>query len=417
MTDTDVVVVGAGVAGLRCARHLHRQGYAVTVLEGRDRVGGRVVTDRVDGFLVDRGFQVLNPAYPAVKAELDVAALDLHCFDAGVLVRTATGLRVVADPVRAPQHAWATATSGLLSPRDVAAFARWAAPALLAPQRSASTPDAGLGETLDALGATGRLRRVFDRFMAGVLVDSTGSTSANFARLLVRSFALGRPGLPASGMAAVPAQLAADLPDVRLEHRVERITGRAGAFVIGHDAGVLTARVVVVAADPAGAYRLLGGPTPQLKGLTTWWYASDTAPAPHRLLAIDGRGGPASPPGPVWNAAVVTHAAPSYAPPGRHLIQATTLLDRPDGLAPESAVRAHLADLFGAPTDSWQVVAHHVIEHALPAFAPGTTMTAPVQASDGVFWCGDHRDTPSLQGALVSGARCAQAVAAALAAS
>ncbi len=146
-----------------------------------------------------------------------------------------------------------------------------------------------------------------------------------------------------------------------------------------------------------------------MKGLTTWWYATEVAPDRRALLAVDGRSGPAGgPPGPVWNAAVVSVAAPSYAPPGRHLVQATTLLDRPDGDAPDEVVRAHLGQIYGCDTARWQVVAHHRIPHALPALPPPLRLTRDLQVALGVLWCGDHRDTSSLQGALVSGERAAQ---------
>jgi hypothetical protein len=131
------------------------------------------------------------------------------------------------------------------------------------------------------------------------------------------------------------------------------------------------------------------------------------------MLAVDARGG-AAPPGPVWNTGVASNVAASYAPAGRHLVHATTLLDRPDGEAPESDVRRHLAGIHGCDTTRWQVVARNRIEHALPATPPGTPVRRPVALGDGLFVCGDHRDTASLQGALVSGRRAAAAVRRAL---
>lgn len=411
--DADVIVIGAGLAGLQCARDLTAAGLTVAVLEAEDAVGGRVRTDVVDGFLCERGFQVLNPAYPAVRRLVDIEALDLQAFDAGVLVRAADGWRVLASPLGAPGLLGATLGSGLLRSGEMVALARWLAPVMLAPQRAAHSRDAALGDELDARGIDGPLRRVMERFLAGVLVDSHQRTSANFTRLLLRSFALGSPGLPRDGMRALPEQLAAPLAGVRLGTRVVGVgpgPGGAGRSV-ATDGGVVGARAVVVAADPVTAAGLAHLPTPTMKGLVTWWFSAPEPPDPRALLAVDGRTGPdGGPPGPVWNAAVVTAAAPGHSSSGRPLIQGTTLLDRPDGDADEAEVLAHLADMYRCSTNGWEVVTRHRIPHALPAVPPPLRLTRPTRVGDGLYVCGDHRDTSSIQGALVSGERAARAV-------
>lgn len=406
--DADVIVVGAGLAGLSCARHLQDRGLTTIVLDRAAGVGGRVTSEHVDGYVVDRGFQVLNPAYPAVRQWIDVDALALQFFGAGVLVRTDDALVTVADPRREPTLLASTLRSGLVNTRDVAALTRWLAPAMAGPQRSLQGADRSLGEALDEAGATGALRRrVLDRFLAGVLVESRQASSAAFVRLLVRSFALGRPALPHGGMVALPRQVAAGLPDVRLEHEVVGVD--ATSVETAH--GRFTGRAVVVATDPGSARRLTGAPTRATKGLVTWWFATDTAPDDRLMLAVDGRGDVA-PPGPVWNTAIVSNAAPSYAPARRHLVQATTLLDRPDGDAPESDVRRHVGEVWRTDADGWQLVARHRIPDALPEVLPPLQARLPVRTPQGSYLAGDHRDTSSIQGALVSGQRAAAAVAA-----
>lgn len=402
--DCDVVIVGAGLAGLRCAGRLEAAGRRVVVLEASGHVGGRVSTEHLDGFTVDRGFQVLNPAYPAVRRHVDLRSLDLQSFDAGALVRTSASLEVLADPRRTPRHLPATLRSGLVDIGDLVALARWLGPTLVNPQGAARGPDTTLAHSLDAAGVDGRLRRVMDRFLAGVLVDSHGSSSAAFAKLLLRSFALGSPGLPRQGMQALPEQLALGLSDVRLNTPARSVAGGR----VETDSGTVTARHVVVATDPTTAAAFLGRPAPEMKGLTTWWWSAPEAPHQRGLLALDGRHGPdGGPPGPVWNTAVVSAAAPSYAPPGRHLVQATTLLDRPDGDAPEALVRRHVADIYRCDTTRWELVVHHRIPEALPAAPPPVRLRGDLRAGDDILVCGDHRDTSSIQGALVSGDRAA----------
>jgi phytoene dehydrogenase-like protein len=400
----DVLVVGAGLAGLVCARELGRAGLQVEVLEASDAVGGRVRTDVVDGYRCDRGFQLLNPAYPAVRELVDLDALDLRQFAAGAALANGAGLTVVADPVRGPSYLPGTVRSGYLRPLELARLGAWAAPALGSVDRLLDRPDTTLAESLDRAGVRGRLRtELFEPFITGVLADDTGATSATFVRLLVRSFLRGVPGVPAQGMAALSARVAEGLrAPVALGVRAHEVApGR-----VRTDAGEHLARAVVVATDPVSAGSLTGdGPVP-VKGLVTYWFTAPEPPTTLDLLVLDPQRR-----GPVVNTAVMTNVAPSYAPHGRHLVQATTLLKGDTG---EAAVRSHLARMYGTPVDAWELVVRHEIAGALPVQPPGSGVRRPVRLADGLFVAGDHRDTGSIQGAMVSGRRAAAAVRAAL---
>ncbi|MEV6284909.1 NAD(P)/FAD-dependent oxidoreductase [Kribbella sp. NPDC051770] len=401
---TDVIVVGAGLAGLNCALTLQSRGYAVTVLEAADAVGGRVRTDRIDGYLCDRGFQLLNPAYPAVRRYVDLEALDLQPFTAGVAVAGAAGTTLVADPRRSPSLLAKSLVSGYVQPRELSRLAAWAAPALGPVHRVlADSDDLSLRESLDAAGVEGRLRReILEPFLAGVLAEDEGSTSAAFVRLLLRSFLLGTPSLPAGGMQALPEQLASQLREpVQLERPVTSVQG--GDEVVVHTLdGELHARAVVLATDPATAAELLQVQAARMKGLTTYWFSTDEPPRSDKLLVVDGRRD-----GPVLNTAVMSNVAPTYAPPGKHLIQATTL--HPSD-AVEADVRIQLTRLYGTSAGAWELIVRHDIAEALPHHPPPLTHRREVDLGEGRFVAGDHRDTPSIQGALVSGRRAANAV-------
>ncbi len=409
--DADVIVIGAGLAGLQSARRLQRDGHRAIVLEAEEAVGGRIRTDVVDGFRCDRGFQVLNPAYPAVRSWIDLAALDLQRFGVGAAIRDTAGIRTLAHPLRHPRHALETLASSRLTAAELTGLARWIGPTLLrATAASRATTDTTLHDSFDRVGLTGPLRRdVLDTFLAGVLADSSGTASANYVRLLVRSFALGVPGLPSAGMQALPEQMATSLHDpVRLATPARAVRERRGGVEVTTDSGVLRARAVLVAVDPHRIGELTDQPAPATHGLTTWWFSAPHCPRRGRFLVLDASRPGGGPAGPVWNTAVVSEVAPTYAPAGRHLVQATTLLDRPDGRADEHAVRRDLERIYGVSTAGWEVLVHHVIPHTLPAQPPPLVDRRRQRIGEATWLVGDHRDTASIQGALVSGDRAAR---------
>lgn len=411
--DTDVIVIGAGLAGLQSARRLEGDGFGVTVIEADDAVGGRIRTDRVDGFRCDRGFQVLNPAYPAVRRGIDIPALELQDFGVGAIVRTGETTTTLAHPLRHPRHLAATLRSPLAPASDLLALARWIGPTLLrAGAASQATRDETLRASFDAVGLTGRLRRdVLDTFLAGVLADSSGDASANYVRLLVRSFALGVPGLPRAGMQALPEQLASQLAGpVRLQTAARELRETTDGVQVITDDGTLRARAAIVALGPQHLAELTSLPAPETHGLTTWWFRATGRPRTGPFLLLDASHPDGGPAGPIWNTAVISEVAPSYAPPGQHLVQATTLLGRPDGRASEAEVRRDLARLYGTPTDRWEVLARHVVPHTLPAQPPPLADRRTTWMSERVLVAGDHRETASIQGALVSGDRGGRAV-------
>jgi len=404
MTDCDVVVVGAGLAGLAAARHLASAGLAVQVLESSDGVGGRVRSDVVDGVTVDRGFQLLNPAYPQARAVLDLDALALQPFEPGVLLATADRRTLVVDPRRRPATLLATALHAPGSRGDQLRFAAYAARVLRnEPRALREAVDSTVGEAWAPFG--GLTTDALAPFLTGVLFDDSMTTSRRFVDLLLRSFVLGTPAVPAAGMQAMPDQLVRGL-DVRLGRPVRSVSGSS----VSTDESVVAARAVVVATDPVTAGALLPGlDVPAMRDGTTWWHLADI---PGEELT-GGRGVLVLDPqrrGPVVNTVVVSNAAPSYVDGTRALV-ATTVL----GLGTsEDDVRAHLALMHGVDTRRWDTVAVHRIAGTVPAVPPGTPLRRPVRHGD-VFVAGDHRDTASIQGALVSGRRTAASVLAALA--
>jgi glycine/D-amino acid oxidase-like deaminating enzyme len=405
--SADVVVVGAGLAGLAAAVRLQEAGVDTVVVEAAEAVGGRIRTDLVDGFRLDRGFQLLNPAYPEAERLLDLAALDLRPFDAGLAVARDGRRHVLGDPLRMPSTLPVDLTAPVGSVRAKASFGSWAAGlGLGSADAIRERPDRSLMAELRARGLDGPLTdRVLRPFLSGVLADDELATSQRVASMLLRAFARGNPSVPAHGMQAIPDQLAARLVPGTLQLGV-----RAGAVASGHvdtDAGRFSARAVLVASDPVTASELGVVPATPMRSLTTWWFVANGAPTDRPLLHVDGDSA-----GPLANTVVMTNAAPTYGPGnGRALVGATAVGSHAD-LAPEA--RRHAGRIFGVDPSGWELLRTDVIERALPSHPPGQPLARRVDLGDGVFVAGDHRDTPSTQGALVSGRRAADAVRARL---
>ncbi len=403
-----MIVVGAGLAGLRAAQVLTRRGVDVVVLDGADRAGGRIATDVVDGFRLDRGFQVLNTSYPALRATFGgrLGPLRLRTFESGAAIRGADGrLHTFSNPARRPSQAWATATDGLLPLWDKAKLVAWTARVLGSPpQRTAALIDRSAAQEFAAAGLDEPVVERFLRpFLSGVLGESALTTSSAYVRLVWRSFALGTVAVPGGGMGALPARLAATLPagTLRLGQSVTDV--RSGVARTSDEE--FTARAVVVATDPVTAGRLLPGlATPDMLALTTYYHVPPVAPTRSPLLHLDAAGGP------VANTVVLTAAATEYAPAGQSLVSSTVL----GGPVDETVVRRELARIYGVPTGAWTHLHTSEIREALPAFPAGRPLRSDVALRDGLFVAGDHRDTPSQQGALVSGRRAAEEVLAAL---
>ena len=400
----DVIIIGAGLAGLNAALTVHGAGREVLLLEASDAIGGRVRTDEVDGLLLDRGFQILNPAYPELQRLGILEELDLRPFDAGVMIALEQGIRRLGDPRRRPQWLLSSITAEI---GDIKSKARLiAALGRIWMSGSLDHPAARAGSVADALQLDGVHPHVYERalrpFLTGVFLDDPANVAAGYGDFVLRSMVQGTPAVPARGMSALPRALALRLPAdaIRTNVRVQAV----GAGRVDTDQGQFTADQVIVAVDPQTARQWFPAmDVPETRSCTTWYHVTDEAPTPDRAILVDGLRR-----GPVLNSVAISKVAPGYASRGRTLMS-TTALGCMSGADDEQAVREHLALMWGVDTSSWQLVRTDVIEHALPSLGVGQPMFRSIEAGDGIWLAGDHRDTPSQQGALLSGRRAAEA--------
>ena len=364
MADAPVVIVGAGLAGLSCAVALHEAGVDVVVLEASDGVGGRVRTDRIDGFLVDRGFQVALTAYPELVRQFDLDALDLQRFDPGALVWRQGKGSAVSDPFRLPTTTVSTLLSPIGSVGDKLRIAR-----LRARLRRVDPAQLLAGDdvtTVTALRGAGFSETVIQRFfrplVGGIQLDPDLGDSRRMFDVIFRMLADGDAAVPAGGMQEIPHQLASQLPagTVRLGATVASTTPNSVAIVDGDE---ILASAVVVATEGPAASALLGLPPVESKAAGCVYFVADEAPTDSRMVILDGTGI-----GPVLNAAVMSNVAPTYAPAGKHLVVAA-LPGAVEGDL-ETMARRQLSDWWGAQVDGWDHLATYRIAHGQPSQRP-----------------------------------------------
>ena len=399
----EVVVVGAGLAGLSVATRLAAAGVDVQVLEAAARVGGRLATDRVDGFVVDRGFQVFNTGYPRA-ADLDLPALDLGYFTPGAVVRVDGAAHRVADPRRRPGAALDTLRAPIGSLPQKAAIAAFSARAGYWPvRRLLAARETTAAEHLRQAGVgTAALERFFGPFLAGVLLEDRLETSSRYLDLLWRSFARGGTALPATGIQAIGEQLAGRVGTGRVHTgvRVEAVTGSS----VTSDAGPVRADAVVVATDPGTATGLVPAVEASApRQVTTHYHVLPSSPWTEPLIVLG------TPDGQLVNSVVLSDAQPAYSPDGRALVASNTLAPTREADVREEVARLH--DVAAADLEHLTTV---TVTGAQPAALPPLRPRRPVDLGGGLYVCGDHRDTPSIQGAMASGRRTAAAVLRAL---
>lgn len=400
----DVIVIGAGLAGLRCAGLLAERGLDVEVVDADDGVGGRVRTDVVDGFRLDRGFQVLFDGYPEAQRALDLEALDLRAFDQGADVWWDGRMRSIANPLRDPRAIADIARAGIGGPSDLKAAAQWLREAR--PVATATAPDVTGDERLRQLGFSDSVRERFLRpLYAGVFLDRSLAVSSRLLDQCFMQMAAGRTVVPARGMGAISEQLAARLPggSVHLGERAEKVGTRT--VTLNSGTKLRAKHAIVLAAGPEGSSALAGLPAPEARSSTCLWYDAAEAPAGRRIV-LDGDGT-----GPVNNVAVMSAVAPSYAPAGRALIAASCVgLAEQDDAALDAAARAQLTAWFGGRVHTWRLLRVDRIAWAQHAQPPGAVGAGPRWAKDGLVLAGDLVENASIDGALRSGRRAAELV-------
>ncbi len=409
-----VLIVGAGLSGLTCALCLHEAGIPVHVIEASDGVGGRVRTDQVDGFLLDRGFQVYLSAYPEAGEFLDLEALDLHAFEPGALVYDGNRLNRVMDVFRRPRHLISSALSPIGNIRDKLRVALLRFQTLGSSQREIqSHQDQSTESFLRGFGFSEKMINGFFRcFYGGIFLENELRTSSRMFEFTFKMFSQGSATLPARGMGAIPLQLARKLPaeTIRINSPAMSVTSSSVTLA---DGSVIEGSKVVVATHAAQTAALVPAfarQEPQWRSVTNVYYAAEHSPLHEAIIALN-----ASAQGLVNNVCVPSDVCPSYAPAGKALISVSLLGIHKGDDIPDTVIK-ELGSWFGNAVHTWTHLRTDVIRHALPEQLPAQSDTHKHEDLQGfleiddVLICGDHTTSASIEGAIISGKQTAQAI-------
>ncbi len=424
----NILIIGAGLSGLSAAIHAHKQGISnIKVLEASEAVGGRVRTDVVNGFKLDRGFQVFLTSYPEAKMVLNYEALKLKPYLKGARIRKDGTFHTVLDPLSHPLRALSSAATPIGEISDklhVPFFVNNVKKENWTEHFESNNPfmDQSTLLHLQQLGFSDTMiADFFKPFFSGVFLEDALETPAQQFRFLFDMFAKGEATLPAEGMQAIPTQMMSTLPEgtVAFNQSVKAIqapTSNDAPWHIQTESGdTYTANTVVMSA-PELAQCVEGvtintPETPQWKATTCYYFSATTSPLKEAILVLNAESTTTTTSNTIRinNVTVPSLLQPSYAPDGQHLISVSTLGANPNEV-PES-ITTQLKDWFGSQADSWTHLNTQIIHKALPdlsgeTLAKNMANTQHLKLADqsgGLYQCGDTTTNPSINGAMASG--------------
>ncbi|KAF9666358.1 hypothetical protein SADUNF_Sadunf16G0221200 [Salix dunnii] len=425
---TGVIVIGAGLAGLAAATRLNSQNIPFLLLEASDAVGGRVRTDVVDGFLLDRGFQIFITAYPEAQKLLDYQALELQKFYSGARIYFDGQFHTVADPLCHLFDSLKSLTNPIGSVIDKLLIALTRIQVLSKSDDEITRADEV--PTIDLLKKIGFsdsiVERFFQPFYGGIFFDKELGTTSRLFDFIFKCLALGDNTLPAKGIGAIPNQLASKLPpdSILLNTRVvsvgmDKDQNTSMPFVRLENGDVLQSELgVIVATEEPHVNELLAEtngiePVPSkrpARSTVCLYFSADRDGIPVRdpVLFLNGSGK-----GIVNNMFFATNVAPSYGPLGKALVSVSLIGlfdDRSDADLVDEVILELSGWFGGSMVGSWKHLRTYRIRYAQPNQCPPTNLMKNPKIGSGLYLCGDHLTSATFDGALASGRRAAEAL-------
>jgi phytoene dehydrogenase-like protein len=408
MNDFSTVIIGGGISGLTCAKYLNEKGCSFMLLEGSDGLGGRVRTDKVDGFKLDRGFQVLLTNYPEARKTLNYSDLRLKYFDSGSMIKAEKGFMKMENPFRKKMAYLTMAFSSVGTLSDKLKIRKFANDLAEIPDEEFFLMEAT--DTLTFLKNYGwsnkMINNFFKPFFGGVFLENDLVTSSNFFQFTFKQFFRGDVAIPAEGMQAIPDQIAEKISGGRIR-RNSRVKGIEGNQIFLEGGEILTADRIVLATDPHTSDNLLGETTKRIYNTTTCTYFSaESSPLKGQKFIVlnPNRRGV------VHNVCVPSDISIEYGNAGKSLISVSTQgLGKVDEQRLTSRIKRELYDWFGASVNVWKHLKTYYIPESLVQYRAGSEKK-DLKLSENLYRCGDYLAYPSLNAAMQTGREVAEMI-------
>jgi phytoene dehydrogenase-like protein len=399
-----IAIIGAGISGLTAAVYLHQKGFKVQILEASDRAGGRIKTDVLDGFRMDRGFQVLLTEYPETKALLDYKKLNLRRFLPGATVLYDGGQFQIADPFRRPSALFATVFAPVGSLRDkINTFFLKNKLTKLSIPDIFKQPETDTTTHLKKYGfSQTMINRFYKPFFSGIFLENDLKTSSNMFDFVMKMFSEGDAAIPALGMEEIPKQLVAMLPEKAIHYNTKVSTIENNKIICENGSVLEADKIILANVAIALAIYLILKKKKKFNEVTTVYFEAKIAPTQKEVVVLNASVNKK------WanNLTVLSNISSQYAPVGKVLISVSyNGIPTIDDAALAENMKAELKQWYGDQVDDWKLLKTYRIKYALPnqEKVSNELTKSDLKINDHLFICGDHLLNGSINAAMKSG--------------
>ena len=406
-----ITIIGAGISGLTAAVYLHQKGYKIQILEASDRAGGRIKTDSIDGFRLDRGFQVLLTEYPETVALLDYKKLNLKRFLPGATVLYDEGQFEIADPFRRPSGTFATLFAPVGSLKDkINTFFLKNKLVKIAVSDVFKQPEIDTILQLKKYGFSPKMiDRFYKPFFSGIFLENDLKTSSNMFDFVMKMFSEGDAAIPELGMEEIPKQLVAMLPSNSIQYNA-KVSAIENNKIICENGATFETDKIIIATEAIGlAGNYISKTKENFHQVTNVYFEAKKAPTKKAVVVLNAATNKKW----VNNLTVMSNVSNQYAPIGKVLISISyNGIPTIDDTTLAENMKTELKKWYGNQIDDWKMLKTYRIKYGLPnqEKVSNEVSNSEIKINENLFICGDHLLNGSINAAMKTGRMVAELV-------